>query len=635
MCGIAGRFNFDPTLAVDRRTLGAMTSAIAHRGPDADGFHVGRGIGLGHRRLSIIDLATGDQPLANEDSTIWVVFNGEIYNFSDLRAELERAGHAFRTHTDTEVIVHAYEEWGDDCVNRFRGMFAFALWDDPRRRLLLVRDRVGVKPLYYSSTSDGVIFGSEIKAVLEDRSVPRDWSAEALDTYLALQYVPCPHTIYRAVSKLPAGHLLVAERGRVSIRQYWDLTFTNDGQDAREEEYLERLDALVTESVRLELLSDVPLGAFLSGGIDSSIVVAAMAETSRSRVVTTSVGFDEKAFNELEYARVVARQLGTESHEKLVTADVAALLPKLAWHFDEPFADSSAVPTYYVSAAAREHVTVALSGDGGDELWAGYPWHRVERWEHIARRWLGAGGSIVGRAAAHVPLSVKGARSLRHLAFSPAEACARKHGYGQFELEARRALYSGDFAGAVADVDPFASFRQAYNACSSSDPLDRTMYVDVKTYLADDILAKVDRMSMAVALEARVPLLDHTLLEFAATVPASLKLTRGRSKHLLRRLLEKRIPKSIVERPKHGFEAPIGAWLRGPLAPMVDDLFLDGRMSHRGVFDHTTITRLWREHRSGARDHRHRLWSLVMLELWFRQFVDGPISRPSREEAAA
>jgi len=643
MCGIAGKFNFDPTRPIDRERLAAMTAVIAHRGPDANGFYVGDGIGLGHRRLSIIDLSTGDQPLANEDRTVWVVFNGEIYNFAEIRAELETVGHRFRTHSDTEVIVHAYEQWGDRAVDRFRGMFAFALWDEPNRRLLLVRDRLGVKPLYYCVTSSGVLFGSEIKALLEDPEVPRDWSADALDAYLALTYVPCPQTIYRAVSKLPAAHLLVAERGRVSVRPYWDLQFSGGGNPAREEEYLEQLDALVSESVRLRLISDVPLGAFLSGGIDSSAVVAAMAGTCAGRVVTTSVGFNEHAFNELKYARTVAQHLGVEHHEKILHPDIADLLPRLAWHLDEPFADSSAVPTYYVSQAAREHVTVALSGDGGDELWAGYARHRVEQWELTARQWLGPVGAMAGRIGALLPLTLKGARSLRHLALSPAEACARKHAYGQFESGSRGALYSTDFANSVRSADPFASFRAAYEACGSPDPLDRALYVDVKTYLVDDIMTKVDKMSMAVSLESREPLLDHKLLEFAATVPAALKLKNGQSKYLLRRLLERRVPKAIVDRPKHGFEAPTGEWLRGPLAPMVDGLLLDGRLRDRGVFDHRVVAGLWREHREGRQDHRHRLWSLVMLELWFRQFVDrggarvadGTRAFPPSLEAAA
>jgi asparagine synthase (glutamine-hydrolysing) len=626
MCGIAGKFNFDPQHAVDAARLSAMTDVLSHRGPDANGFHTAGSIGLGHRRLSIIDLASGAQPLSNEDGTVWVTFNGEIYNFAAVRSDLQQAGHQFRTNSDTEVIVHAYEQWGEQSVERFRGMFAYALWDERRRRLVLVRDRIGVKPIYYSVNRGGITFGSEIKALLEDPDVPRDWSPEAIDAYLALQYVPCPQTIYRNIWKLPAGHMLIAESGRVTIRRYWDLAFTGDGDAAREAEYLDRLDALVAEAVQLRLVSDVPLGGFLSGGIDSSLVVAAMTQTARStrhEVITTSVGFDESAFNELEYARVVASHLGTTQHERIVRPDIVDVLPKLAWHFDEPFADSSAVPTYYVSAAAREHVTVALSGDGGDELWAGYARHRVERVEQAARRRLGAIGSrLTGRLAGRLPLAVKGARSLRHLAMTPAEACAQKHAYGLFD-GSRQSLYAAGFAETVRDADPFAGFRLAYQSCPSNDPLDRALYVDVKTYLVDDIMTKVDRMSMAVSLEAREPLLDHRLLEFAATVPTALKLKDGRSKYLLRRLLERKVPASIVNRPKHGFEAPTGEWLRGPLAPMVDDLLFDGRLRSRGLFNEASLTTMWRAHRDGTEDHRHRLWSLVMLELWFRRFADS------------
>ncbi|HEY2150034.1 MAG TPA: asparagine synthase (glutamine-hydrolyzing) [Vicinamibacterales bacterium] len=624
MCGIAGQFNFDPAQPVDRERVEAMTSIVMHRGPDAGGIFVGAGIGLGHRRLSIIDLSSGDQPMTNEDRTIWVVFNGEIYNFADIRAELECFGHRFRTHTDTEVIVHGYEQWGDRVVDRFRGMFAFGLWDSRKHRLLLVRDRLGVKPLHYCVTDSGVVFGSELKSLLQNPDVPRDWSAEALDAYLTLQYVPGPQTMFRAISKLPPGHTLVAEGGRVTIRKYWDLTFRGDGQAAREEEYLERLDALVNESVRLRLVSDVPLGAFLSGGIDSSAVVASMAEACPGRVVTTTVGFDEHDFNELTYARAVATHLGVDQHEAIVRPDIADLLPKLAWHFDEPFADSSAVATYYVSKAAREHVTVALSGDGGDELWAGYARHRVEQMEIRVRRWLGPGGSrLAGRVGEYLPLQIKGARSLRHLSLAPADACARKHAFGLFEPGSRSELYSDGFASAVRDADPFTTFRLAYAGCPSRDPLDCALYLDVKTYLVDDIMTKVDRMSMAVSLEAREPLLDHKLLEFAASVPTSLKLKGGRSKHLLRRLLARRIPQAIVDRPKHGFEIPVGEWLRGPLAPMVDSLLLDGRLRDRGIFDQRTVARLVQEHSQRRSDHRHRLWSLVMLELWFRQYVDS------------
>ena len=624
MCGIAGRLNYDAGRLVDRDLLVAMTDAVTHRGPDAAGYHLDGRIGLGHRRLSIIDLATGDQPVGNEDGSVQVVFNGEIYNFADLRAELASRGHRFRTSSDTEVIVHGYEQWGEHVVDRLRGMFAFALWDAVNQRLLLARDRLGVKPLYFAELPGvGLVFGSEIKSLLEDPDVPRDWRPDALDSYLTLLYIPAPDTIYRAVQKLPPGHILVAERGAMRVSRYWDLEFTADGHSLREEEYLEELDAKLREAVALRLISDVPLGAFLSGGIDSSIVVAYMAETSAVPPVTISVGFDHQAYDEVRHAEIVARHLGCEFHALTADPVVDDLLPKLAWHFDEPFADSSAVPTYYVSRAARQLVTVALSGDGGDEMWAGYARHRVERWEQRVRRALGPTVRAAGWIGRALPLSVKGARALRHLAADPDQAYALKHAYGMFEPDAKARLYSADFGHAVRGSDPFVSFRDAYRACGSSDPLDRALYVDARTYMIDDVLTKVDRMSMAVSLEAREPLLDHKLLEFAARVPASLKIRNGRSKYLLRRLLERRVPRSIVERGKRGFEAPVGEWLRGPLAPMAAELLGDGRLRARGVFDDREVQRLWNEHRAGRSDHRHRLWQLVMLELWFRQFVDG------------
>jgi asparagine synthase (glutamine-hydrolysing) len=627
MCGITGRLNFDGA-PVDRDQLHAMTEAVRHRGPDAAGYHFAPGIGLGHRRLSIIDLATGDQPMANEDGSVWTVFNGEIYNFAEVRAELEGAGHRFQTKSDTEIIVHGYEQWGARCVERFRGMFAFAVWDAKARRLVLARDRLGVKPLYYAELPGrGLVFGSEIKSLLLDPSVSREWRPDALDSYLTLLYIPAPATIYRDVCKLPPAHVLIAERGTVRIERYWDLEFTGSGNAAREDEYVERLDALLHESVALRQISDVPLGAFLSGGIDSSLVVAYMVETSTAPVVTTSVGFDVHAYDELKHAETVARHLGCEYHPQVADPQVEQLLPTLAWHFDEPFADSSAVPTYYVSKAARQQVTVALSGDGGDELWGGYARHRVEQWESRARRLLGGAATVAGWAAHALPTSVRGARSLRRLALTPAEACADKHAYGMFERAAKTRLYTGDFARSLGDTNPFEPFIQAYHACRSRDAVDRALYVDVKTYLLDDILTKVDRMSMAVSLETREPLLDHKLLEFAASVPVGLKIRNGRTKYLLRRLLERKVPRQIVERGKRGFEAPIGEWLRKPLAHMATDLLTGGRLASRGLFNQREIDRLWNEHRTGTADHRHRLWQLVMLELWFRHFADAPPAR--------
>jgi asparagine synthase (glutamine-hydrolysing) len=636
MCGIAGFVSPQGLDATAGLRAVAMRDALIHRGPDGAGLWRDSHAVLAHRRLSILDLEGGHQPMSNERGTVWVVFNGEIYNHADVRHDLEQKGHRFRTRSDTEVIVHGYEEWGDDCVHRFRGMFAFALWDTPQRRLLLARDRVGVKPLYYAELPDGqIVFGSEIKAVLAHGDVPRDWRPEGLDSYLTLLYVPAPDTIYRAVHKLPAGHLFVAEKGRTHVRRYWDLQFSGDGDSAREDEYLEQLDDLLRDAVTSHLISDVPLGAFLSGGIDSTAVVAYMSDTSNRPVVTMSVGFDDRRYDELEHAASVAGHLGCQHHPQIVTPHVADLLPKLAWHFDEPFADSSAVPTYYVSAAARQLVTVALSGDGGDELWAGYPWHRVERMEARAREALGPAASLAGRLGNALPLSVKGARALRHLAMSPAHACAVKHEYNHFDVHAKHRLYAYDFDRALVGTDPLAPFRRAYAACRSSDWLDRTMYVDFKTYLVDDILTKVDKMSMAVSLEARVPLLDHRLLEFAATVPSSLKLRGRTSKYLLRRVLERRVPRAILERRKRGFEAPISEWLRGPLSSLTADLLLDGRLTGRGVFRSREVERLWHEHRSGRANHPHRIWQLLMLELWFREFIDRAPASTGFSPAAA
>jgi asparagine synthase (glutamine-hydrolysing) len=623
MCGIAGRFNYDPRHAVDSTVLASMTEAVAHRGPDSAGYFHAPGIGLGHRRLSIIDLATGDQPLANEDGQVQVVFNGEIYNFAEVRAELIARGHRFRTSSDTEIIVHGYEEWGERCVERFRGMFAFALYDGRAHRLLLARDRLGVKPLFFAEVPGGIVFGSEIKSLLRDAEVPTEWRPEAIDAYLTLLFVPAPHTVYAGINKLPAAHTLVVENGHIRIARYWDLEFPGTGDPRREDEYLEELDALLREAVSLRLISDVPLGAFLSGGIDSSTVVAYMKEKSATRPITIAVGFENQAFDETKHAETVARHLECEFHALVASPHIESLLPKLAWHFDEPFADSSAVPTYYVSQAARQLVTVALSGDGGDELWAGYTHHRVEQMEHRVRGALGPARHLAAWIGRALPLSVKGARSLRHLGVHPDDAYALKHVNGTFEADAKSRLYSPDFARSIAGHDPLDALRAAYRSCRSANPLDRVLYADARVYMVDDVLTKVDRMSMAVSLEAREPLLDHKLLEFAARVPTSLKLKAGRSKYLLRRILERRVPRSIVERGKSGFAAPIGDWLRGPLAGMASELLLDGRLRDRGLFDDAEVRRIWDTHRTQRADHPHRLWQLVMLELWFRTFIDA------------
>lgn len=622
MCGIAGKVWFDPSRPIDRAVLERMTTQISHRGPDSAGFYVEAGIGLGHRRLSIIDLTTGDQPIGNEDGSVQVIFNGEIYNFAEVRHQLEARGHRFRTRSDTEVIAHGFEEWGDDCVSRFRGMFGFAAWDQRRRVLLLGRDRLGVKPLYYAELPGGLVFASEVKALLEDPDVSRAWEAEALDAYLTLGYIPAPATIYSGIRKLDAGHILTVESGRVSVRQYWDLHFTGDGDPAREREYLERVDELLHESVRLRLISDVPLGAFLSGGIDSSAVVSTMVRTSNAPVLTMSVGFDAKEYDELDHALAVAKHLGCEAHTRVVTPHVEELLPTLAWHCDEPFADSSIVPTYYVSKAAREQVTVALSGDGGDESWAGYARYHVESVEARLRKTLGPLAPAAGLMGSLLPAGLKGARALSHLRHPAAQAYAVKHAYDYFDDRERHALYHQDFAARVRGADPYQKHRRLYEACESPDPIDKALYVDAKTYMVDDVLTKVDKMSMAVSLETREPLLDHKLLEYVATIPSSLKLRGGTTKYLLKQLLKNRVPDSILQRGKQGFSAPVDQWLAGPLTTMGEQLLFDGRLTQRGLLREQSLRQLWTAHRAGRANHQHRLWAVMMLELWFRQFID-------------
>ncbi len=623
MCGIAGMCNLDGA-PLDRSLLRSMTRVLSHRGPDAEGFYVNGAVGLGHRRLSIIDVAGGAQPLANEDGTVWVVLNGEIYNFRSLRSELESRGHQFTTRSDTEVIVHLYEERGDDCVAALAGMFAFAVWDERRQRLLLARDRLGKKPLYYAHRPGRALtFGSELKAVVTDPEAPRELDLEALDRYLSLLYVPAPGTIFRDVRKLPAGHLLVASPQNVSVREYWDLQVP-EGPRRRLEDHREEFLARLTEAVQARLVSDVPLGAFLSGGLDSSSVVALMAGASDRPVITASVGFREAEYDERPAARLVARHFGCDARESEVTPDIRGLLPKLAWHFDEPFADSSAVPTYYVSGMARRHVTVALSGDGGDELLAGYRRHFWDRWEARARRL--ARPPAAARALARLwPSNARGKNALIHLALTADEACARKHSAELFRDGGKRALYSDDMAALSAEFDPLAIHRAYYNRCRANDPLDRSLYVDLKTYLADDILVKVDRMSMAHGLEVRAPFLDHRVVEFIASLPSELKLRGRTTKFILREAMRGCLPQEVLAKPKHGFEAPINRWLRCELRESVEDILCSSRAQQRGLFDPRAVKQLWADHLDGTINAGHRLWILLMLELWFQTFVDRPV----------
>jgi asparagine synthase (glutamine-hydrolysing) len=605
-----------------------MTDVMAHRGPDAHGFHIGRGVGLGHRRLSIIDVSGGDQPMFNEDRTKSVVFNGEIYNFQELRPELEARGHQFATRSDTETIVHAYEEYGEQCVERFRGMFAFAVWDERERRLLLARDRVGKKPLYYLHDGQHLCFASEMKALLQDPALKRVVDPEALDEFFAFGAVPAPRTILQGVAQIPPSHYLVWEDGRVRITEYWDVPYGSIIQRS-ESETLEAFGEVFDEAVRLRMISDVPLGAFLSGGVDSSAVVDSMARQSNRPVVTTSVGFMERAYSELDHARAVAQAVRSDHHELVVQPRAAEILPRLVWHLDEPFADSSALPTYYVAKAARERVTVALSGDGGDEVFAGYQRrYGLNRWETRLRRWLpawlregvlGPTGRVYPKAD-WLPRPLRARYMLQNLGMTFERAYFND--VSLFRSEEKARVLSAEFRSQLNGYDPFDAYARHFDRVRGLDPLNRLLYVDLKTWLVNDILVKVDRMSMANSLEVRSPLLDHKVIEFAATVAPELKYHGRVSKYLLKRHLESRVPRSVISRPKQGFEVPLADWLRGELREMAEDLLFSPRALGRGYLRAEPVLRLWQDHQRKMRDHSPRLWAVMVLELWHRTFLD-------------
>ena len=646
MCGIAGfadrstRNGWTRTSDAAERSralLGAMCAAIRHRGPDDEGMHVQAGVGLAMRRLSIIDLATGHQPIHNEDGTIWVVFNGEIYNYATLRSELESRGHRFSTASDTETIVHAYEEWGEDAFRRLRGMFGIALWDGRQRALLLARDRVGIKPLYYTSRGNALLFGSEIKSILTalDDTPALDYAA--LDHYLSFLYTPRDASIFAGVRKLPPGHLLRWHDGDCHVRQYWAMPAAE--QPPRSEgEAVEALRAVLADAVRSHLMSEVPLGAFLSGGIDSSVVVGLMAEGSSRPVRTFSIGFDDPRFDELEYARVVARHFGTDHHEFVVKPDALGILDDLISHFDEPFGDSSAIPTWYVSELARRHVTVVLSGDGGDELFGGYdhyfPHPRVAAFD----RWAPPGSRAVASAVwPWLPHGVTGKNFLRRVARDDKGRYLDEIGY--FQRDEKAALLTGDVRRRIGAADAEARLGKEFERFGALPWRGQMMHFDFVTYLPEDILVKVDRMSMAHSIESRVPLLDNEVVDFAARLPADLKIANGRRKHVLKQAAAGLLPPQILDRRKQGFAVPVGVWFRGGIRDLFADVLLSARARQRGYFETPFVERLVREHVAGRRDHTLRLWALVVFELWHRNYVDSPryraASRPELPRAAA
>jgi asparagine synthase (glutamine-hydrolysing) len=643
MCGIVGIFDPSGKREVSRALLSRMNEVQHHRGPDECGLHIEPGVGLGHRRLAIIDLSTGQQPLYNADGSVVIVYNGEIYNYQALIPELTALGHRFRTRSDTEVIVHAWESWGEACVKRFRGMFAFALWDRNRKTLFLARDRLGVKPLFYAQLASGaVVFGSELKSLLQHPDLTRTVDASAIEDYLALGYVPEPKTVFEGVYKLSPAHTLVIRAGDRALpaqREYWDVVFSPDAS-ITEGAALDELQARLTESVSLRLISEVPLGAFLSGGVDSSAVVATMAALSGDPVNTCSIAFDNPAFDEARYAAQVAQRYQTRHYVETVAVDAFDLIDRLASVYDEPYADSSAMPTFRVCELARRHVTVALSGDGGDENFAGYRRYRFQLAEERIRALLPASVRypLFGALGRMYPKLDWAPRMFR--AKSTLQALARNAVDGYFHTmsilrdEQRDALYSPAFRRRLAGYRAVETFRRHAARAQVADPLSLVQYLDLKTYLVGDINTKVDRAAMANSLEVREPLMDHPLVEWLATLPAHLKIAGGEGKYLLKKAMEPKLPHELLYRPKMGFAVPLADWFRGPLRARMRGAVLGGRLAETGWFEHRALQQLADAHQSGARDHSAPLWTLMMLEAFLRTSVDSTLARPVAAEAA-
>jgi asparagine synthase (glutamine-hydrolysing) len=626
MCGIAGIIATEDSA----QTVNQMIDALKHRGPDDWGVWHDEHCALGHRRLAIIDLSeAGRNPLTNQNGKIWITFNGEIYNFQALREELEKLGYKFQTRTDTEVIVNAYEEWGVDCLRRLRGMFAFAIWDTGKRRLFLARDRVGKKPLFYGQFGKRFLFASELQGLLAAPSVPREVNAAAIDSYLSWGYVPAPHTAFKNIFKLPPAHYLtldVKDSGfDIQVARYWSLEYAPK-TNLNESEAIEALREKLTEAVRLRMISDVPLGAFLSGGIDSSIIVGLMAKLSNQSVKTFSIGFEEAAYNETEHARRIANLWQTEHHEFIVKADALAILPKLVRHYGEPYADSSAIPTFYVSQMTRRNVTVALNGDGGDESFAGYERYLGNRIADRANRFPGFAFSA-GTLNKVLPDSINPKNRLRQakrfLAVATKPMAARySHWVGFLGEDEKQQIYSKDFQAQRNGSRPEDWLASLFEKAQKLDAIDAAMSVDVESYLPFDLLVKVDITSMANSLEARSPFLDHEVMEFAARLPVNLKLKGKQAKYLLKRAFPEMLPAENVERRKMGFGVPVGEWFLSSLRSLLEDALLSEQSAKRLYFQPQEVRRLFEEHIERRADHSFKLWNLLMLELWHREFID-------------
>ena len=626
MCGITGFVRNDGK-PVDEALLARMNEAIRHRGPDEDGFYVNGSVGLAMRRLAIIDLKGGQQPIHNRDRTAWIVFNGEIYNYLELREKLEKLGHTFYTNSDTEAIVHAYDQYGSDCPKHLRGMFAFAIWNERDQELFLARDRVGKKPLLYSLINGQLIFASEFSALLLHPDVSREIEPEALDYYLSYMCIPAPLTAYRAIRKLEPGHWLRWRKGEIQIERYWQPDFTKK-LAIDEEEAGERTVEILRDAVRVRLMSEVPLGAFLSGGIDSSAVVALMSQESSERVKTFSIGFEEQDFSELHHARRIAEHVGADHHEFIVRPDAVEVLPTLVEHYGEPYADSSAVPTYYVAKETRQHVTVALNGDGGDESFAGY-----ERYiamgitEKYRRVPAFVRESLIKETVNLIPTSpTKRSRVSSAKRMLDAVSQPRVNRYARwvsvFNDETKQPLYSEFFREQTSQANPTGLLETWFKRANGIGILDAMLLTDQMTYLPNDLLVKVDIATMAVSLEARSPFLDHHVIEFAASLPQHLKARRLTTKYLLKKVLRKLLPNENLNRRKMGFGVPIGHWFRGKMQPFLREVVLSDKALRRGLFKPEAVRQLVELHARGERDYSHQLWTLLMLELWFNRFID-------------
>ncbi len=621
MCGICG-ISYSDHETPKQQVLEAMTQAIVHRGPDSDGFHVEPGVGLGVRRLAIIDVKGGDQPIPNEDESLWIVFNGESHNFPDLYADLLKRGHEFRTRSDTECILHLYEEYGDDCVKHLRGQAAFALWDRKNKKLLLARDRMGKKPLYYTIQQGRLYFASELSALFAALPQQPDVNLEAIDLYLSLQYIPDPLTAYQGIFKLPPAHRLIWQHGAATIERYWDYTY-QPKHTASEEELIEELRALLKESVKMRLISEVPLGAHLSGGIDSSIIVALMAELSNAPVKTFSVGFEEEAFSELEYARTIAQRYSTDHHEFILKyGDIPATLESLTYHFGEPFADASAIPLYHISKMTREHVTVVLNGDGGDEDFAGYQRYWLDPIantylrapEFLTRELIPSMANLLpDRSSGPVGTSlVNGLKRLHQLPEIDARASILRWG-SYFSPRQRAQLWKREFSFKPDNAQSLLA--EKFDSAEGSF-LDKTLYTDLHTYLPGDLLVKADRMAMAASIEPRSPFLDHKMIEWSARLPDQFKV-RGRSgKYLLKKAFADYLPENVRRHRKQGFGIPVSAWFRGPLYDWSKELLMSNGSSLNQWFDQKAMTSMLEEHRTGRVDHGKRIYALTMLALW-------------------